>query len=96
MPLFMVIHTWKNEEYRKVARKVIEALQTLPKGTSIVSSHVDARLIGAWCVYDTDKPEELVGYLNSKVPEMTNQAVPIIQFYPPGPDLYKMIHIMSG
>jgi hypothetical protein len=75
---------------------VIEALQNLPKGTTIISSHVDARLTGAWCIYEMEKPEVLIQYLSKSVPEMTNQAIPVIQFYPPGPDLYKMMHIMSG
>jgi len=78
-----------------VARKVIEALQNLPKGTTIVNSHVDARLNGAWCVYETENPDELVKYLVKSVPEMTSHAIPVIQFFPPGPDLYKMIHVMS-
>jgi hypothetical protein len=26
---------------------------------------------------------------------MTSQAIPVIQFFPPGPDLYKMMHVMS-
>lgn len=79
-----------------VARKVIEALQTLPKGATIINSYVDTRLTGAWCIYEAENPEGLIEYLGKKVPEMTNQAIPVIQFYPPGPDLYKMIHIMSG
>ena len=95
MPLCLVTHSWKSEQYKLVARKVIEALQNLPKGTTIVNSHVDARLNGAWCVYETENPDELVKYLVKSVPEMTSHAIPVIQFFPPGPDLYKMIHVMS-
>lgn len=95
MTLCLVTHSWKSEQYKLVARKVIEALQNLPKGTTIVNSHVDARLNGAWCVYETGNPDELVNYLTKSVPEMTSQAIPVIQFFPPGPDLYKMIHVMS-
>jgi hypothetical protein len=91
----METHSWKREQYKVVARKVVEALQHLPNGHTIISSHVDARLNGAWCVYESENPEELVKFLTENVPEMTNQAIPIIQFFPPGPDLYKMIHIMS-
>ncbi len=95
MTLFIVAHSWKSEQYKLVARKVIEALQHLPKGSAIISSHVDARLNGAWCVYESENPDELVKYLTNSVPEMSNQVIPVIQFFPPGPDLYKMIHIMS-
>jgi hypothetical protein len=89
MTLILVTHSWKSEQYKIVARKVIEALQNLPKGTAIVSSHVDAQLSGAWCVYETENPDGLVKYLEKSVPEMTSQAIPVIQFFPPGPDLYK-------
>jgi len=95
MTFCLVTHSWKSEQYKLVARKVIEALQNLPKGSAIISSHVDARLNGGWCVYETDNPDELVKYLTKSVPEMTSQAFPVIQFFPPGPDLYKMIHTMS-
>jgi len=93
--LYLVTHTWKPEQYKLVARRVIEALQGLPQGTSIIQSHVDGRLNGAWCVYETERPDELVQYLTKSVPEMTSQATMVIQFFPPGPELYKMIHIMS-
>ncbi|KAF5074356.1 hypothetical protein DSECCO2_182500 [anaerobic digester metagenome] len=95
MTYCMVTHSWKSEQYKLVARKVIEALQNLPKGTAIISSHVDARLNSAWCVYETGNPDELVSYLVKSVPEMTSQAIPVIQFFPPCADLYKMIHVMS-
>lgn len=95
MTYFMVTHSWKNEQYKVVAKKVIEALQNLPKGDAIISSHVDARLNGAWCVYESGNPDGLVKYLTEHVPEMTSQAIPVIQFFPPGPELYKMMHIMS-
>ncbi len=95
MTYFMVTHSWKHEQYKLVAKKVIEALQNLPKGDAIISSHVDARLTGAWCVYESGNPDELVKYLTKQVPEMTSEAIPVIQFFPPGPELYKMIHIMS-
>ena len=70
MTYFMVTHSWKHEQYKLVAKKVIEALQNLPKGDAIISSHVDARLTGAWCVYESGNPDELVKYLTKQVLNM--------------------------
>jgi hypothetical protein len=35
-------------------------------------------------------------FLDKNVPEMTSEMLPIIQFYPPGPDLYKIVHLLSS
>ena len=96
MPFYMVVHTWKKEDFKVVGRKVIEVLQRLPRGTALVSTMTDARQTGAWCVYDTDKPEEVKALLQKNVPEMTSEVLPVIQFFPPGPDLYKIIHSLSS
>jgi Domain of unknown function (DUF3303) len=96
VPLYMVVHTWKKEDFKVIGRKVIEALQNLPNGTTIVSSMTDARQTGAWCVYDTDKPAELKTFLDRNVPEMTSEVLPVVQFFPPSPDLYKIVHILAS
>lgn len=79
-----------------VGRKVIEAIPNLPKGTALISSHTDARQTGAWCIYDTEEPEAVMNFLDEKVPEMATEMIPVIQFFPPSADLYKMIHIFSS
>jgi len=95
MPLHMVVHTWKQEDFKVVGRKVIEALPRLPKGTAIISSMTDARQTGAWCVYDTDNPAGLKAFLDKNVPEMTSEVLPVVQFFPPGPDLYNIMHVLT-
>ncbi len=96
MPLHMVVHTWKKDDFKVVGRKVIEALPKLPQGTAIISSMSDARQTGAWCVYDTDNPAGLKTFLDKHVPEMTSEVLPVNQFFPPGPDTYKIMHALAG
>jgi len=92
----LALHTWKKENLKVVSRKVIEALPSLPKGSTIVSSNIDARQIGAWCFYETEHPEEVKKFLEARVPEMTTEMIPVIQFYPPGADSYKLMHILAS
>ncbi len=94
--LYMVVHTWKKENFKTVGRKVVEVLPRLPKGTAIVSSLTDARQTGAWCVYETEEPTQLKALLDKNVPEMTSEILPVMQFFPPGPDVYKIMHILSS
>ena len=96
MPFYMCVHTWKKEDFKVVGKKVVEVLQKLPTGTTLVSSMADARQTGAWCIYDTDKPVELKALLDENVPEMTSEMTPVIQFFPPGPDIYRIVHMLSS
>jgi len=94
---YLFIHTWKKEDFKTVAKKVIEAMPGLPKGSSMVSSQVDARLTGAWCVWDTEKPEEVKSFLAKAVPEMhTTEIVPVLQFVPVGGDSFKIMHVLAS
>jgi hypothetical protein len=94
---YLLVHTWKKEDFKTVAKKVIEAMPGIPKGSSMVNSHVDARLTGAWCVWDTEKPEEVKSYLAKAVPEMhTTEVVPVLQFVPVGGDSFKIMHILAS
>lgn len=96
MSLFMLTHTWKKENFKTVGRKVIESIPGLPKGTTMLFSYADARQTGAWCIYDTEHPDELVAFWNKMVPEMERvEIIPIVQFFPPGPDSYKLMHLMA-
>lgn len=96
MSLYIVVHTWKKEDFKVVGKKVIEALPKLPKGITFVYSVTDARQTGAWCVYDTDRPADVKAFLDKNVPEQTCEILPVIQFYPPGPDLYKIMHALTS
>ncbi len=91
----MCLHTWKKEDFKMVGRKVVEVIPQLPKGTTFVSSMADARQTGAWCVYDTDKPDEVKALLEKHVPHMTSEMIPIIQFFPPSGDVYKIMHLLT-
>lgn len=96
MALYLLTHRWKKEDFKTVGRKVIESMPGLPKGTMMLFSYADARQTGAWCVYETEHPDELVKYWNKMVPEMHDvEAIPLVQFFPPGPDSYKLIHMMA-
>ncbi|MDD1746295.1 MAG: hypothetical protein LUQ16_00870 [Methanomassiliicoccales archaeon] len=94
---FLIIHTWKKEDFKVVGRKVIEAMPGAPKGSNMISSYVDSRLTGAWCIWDTENPEEVKKYLAKVVPEMhTADIIPILQFVPPGTDSYKIMHTLAS
>jgi hypothetical protein len=96
MSYFLALHTWKEEDLKVVARKVIEAIPSLPIGTTLLSSFIDARQIGAYCVYETEKPEDLKEFLEERAPEMTTEMIPILQFFPPAADVYKLMHILAS
>ncbi|MCX6651299.1 MAG: hypothetical protein NT131_06565 [Methanomassiliicoccales archaeon] len=96
MSHFLALHTWKKENFKVVGRKIVEALPNLPKGSAIVYSFTDARQTGAWCIYETEKPEEVKQFLDKRVPEMTTEMIPVLQFFPPGMDLYTLVHILAS
>lgn len=94
--LYLLVHTWRKEDFKTVGRKVIEAMPALPKGACMIASHISAGLTGAWCVYETENVQELKDFWAGHVPEMhMADVVPIIQFFPPGPESYKVMHILS-
>jgi len=94
MPLFVAIHKWKLEDLATVTRKVIEALQQIPKGVCLCSSYIDAEQTGAWCVWEAETAKQVKDFLTRKVPEMKTDVKPVLQFSPPSPDLYALIHTL--
>jgi hypothetical protein len=95
MPKFVAIHKWKKEAYVTVARKVIEAIPRLPEGITLCYSWVAGTQDGAWCIYETKTEkggEQIENFLKKNVPEMDTIAKPILQFYPPAPDIYMLTH----
>jgi hypothetical protein len=94
MPLQFAIHKWKKEKMPTVARKVIEALQQVPEGVNICSSWISAGQDGAWCVWEAESPEQVKKFLTAQVPEMETEVKPVLQWFPPSPDLYAFIHTL--
>jgi len=94
MPLFVAIHKWKIEDLTTVTRKVIEALQQIPEGVCMCSSYLDSGQTGAWCVWEAKSKEQVKDFLTEKVPEMETDVKPVLQFFPPSPDIYALIHAL--
>ena len=87
------MHQWKNEDLKTVTRKVIEALQTLPPGVSLVDTWMSGD--EAWCIWEGASPElgqQVKAYLDGKVPEMYTEVKEVIRWFPPSADLFMFIH----
>ena len=95
MAKYLAVHVWEKEDFATVGKKVIEGMPGLPEGVILRSSHCDARKTGAWCLYELDRPEVLEEFWAEQVPEMKTELIPVIQFFPPSEDLYKMMHAMA-
>lgn len=65
MALYILIHKWKKENLKAVARKVIEAMSQLPEETIMCSSYINADQTGAWCVWETKSDKQLVDYMKN-------------------------------
>ena len=84
--------SWKKEDFKTVTRKVIEALQQVPEGITNCFDYVKTELDGAWCVWQADSAKDIENFLTEKVPEMETKATPVVQFFPPNADLYRIMH----
>jgi hypothetical protein len=96
MPLFIAAHKWKQEDFKTVTKKVIEALQQVPEGATICISYVTTKLDGAWCVWEAESAELVKDFLTKMVPEMKTEVTPVLNFFPPHPDLYAMLHTLAS
>jgi hypothetical protein len=94
MPVFIMYHKWQQENTKAVARKVIEALANPPEGAAILSSHMRADQTGAVCIWQAKAPEPLKEWIVRMVPEMGTDIVPALQFFPPSPDIYSIMHVL--
>jgi hypothetical protein len=90
--LFVAKHKWKKEDFKTVTRKVIEALQQIPKGMTNCYSYVKTEMDGAYCVWQAEKADDVKKFLTKKVPEMETKVTPVVQFFPPNADLYGIMH----
>jgi hypothetical protein len=96
MQLFIMNHTWKKENTKIVSKKVIEALANPPEGSTILNSYLRADLTGAVCIWQAKSVDQIQDWIRGMVPEMGTDAVPALQFFPPGPDIYPIIHTLIG
>ena len=97
MGLYLIIHKWKAEDTKKVARKVIEALTNLPEGFKICSSYLLPEDSKAVCVWEAPSATELTKFFKENIPEMEEKGTyPAIQFYPPSMDIYKIMHSLTS
>ena len=92
MALFVATHNWKQEEFKTVTKKVIEALQQIPEGATLYQTYVKANMDGAWCIWQAESADLVKNFITEKVPEMETEVTPAVQFFPPNPELYGIIH----
>jgi hypothetical protein len=93
-PLFVAIHKWKKENLKTVAKKVIEAMGQTLEGANMCSSYLRADQTGAWCVWEAKSADQVKDFLKKWVPEMETEVVPVLQWYPPSPNLYTITHVL--
>ncbi|HDO41514.1 MAG TPA: hypothetical protein ENH03_01240 [Candidatus Bathyarchaeota archaeon] len=95
MPLFLAIHKWKKEDNMTVTRKVLEVLRSLPEDICPCFSYVGN--LEAWCIYKAkskEAGEKIKEFFEQRIPEMETEVKPVLQFYPPSPDIYTIIHTL--
>ena len=92
MALFMMSHKWKKEDFKLVTKKVIECLAHVPEGTAVLSTYSKVDSTGAVCIWQANSGEQIVDYMRKTVPEMESDVVPVLQFFPPAPDIYTIIY----
>jgi hypothetical protein len=90
----MVVHKWKKEDFPVIGKKVIEAMAQLPEGMALCTSYCDADQTGAWCLWEAKSAEQLEDFLTKMIPDASSDAKPVVQFFPPTPDLYQIMHIL--
>jgi hypothetical protein len=78
MPLFMVVHKWKKEDFPVVGKKVIEVMAQLPEKMALCTSYCNADQTGAWCLWEAGSGEEIVEFLEKMVSEMSSNAKTVV------------------
>jgi len=91
MPLFVVIHRWKKEHFKAIAKKIIEA--KLPKDAKLCSTIVRKDKAGGWCVWEAESEKPITSFLKT-IPEWESEVVEAAQWFPPSPDLYGIMHAL--
>ena len=72
-----------------------ELVVSLPEDICLCCSYVAG--LEAWCIYKAkskEAGEKVKDFLREKVPEMETEVKPVLQFYPPSPDLYALMHTL--
>jgi hypothetical protein len=91
MPTFVAIHKWKKEDFKTVAKKIIEA--KLPNDAKLCSTYVKKDMIGGWCVWEAASEKPILNFVKT-IPEMGTEVVEAGQWFPPSFDLYGIIHAL--
>ncbi len=94
MPLYVLVHKWKKENVKTVAKKVIEGLANPPEGTCLCSSYLSANQDTAWCVWEAKSEQQLKEFADKIVPEWKTEIYPALQFAPPSTGLYSIMHAL--
>lgn len=89
---FVAEHTWKAKDFMTVGKKILGVLSKLPEGVALCSSYVHDT--GGWCVYSAESMDagaKVQAFLTAAAPEATTKVTPVLQFFPPSPDIYPLI-----
>ena len=89
---FEAEHTWNAKDFVTVGKKFLGALNNLPEGIALCSSFVHNT--GGWCVYSAEPMNagvKIQAFLTAAVPEAKTKVTPVLQFFPPSPDIYPLI-----
>jgi len=96
MPIFVALHTFKMEDIIKN----IEAGMNLNKAAA--AGELPAKLccsysdgVGRmWCVWEAESEDAVKKALAPVKKYMTVEVVPVMQMYPPSPDLYTLLSMV--
>ena len=92
MPLFIATHKWGKEDTQTVMKKVI--LGKTPAELILHSIHITPEMTEAFCLREAEAKEQIENFLRKEIPEMTTEVKQVIQWFPPGKDLYSVIYTL--
>jgi hypothetical protein len=92
MPLYVLVHKWKKENVKTVAKKVIEGLANPPEGACLCSSYLSAQQDTAWCVWEAKSEKQIKEFADKIVPEWKTEVFPVLQGLSDSPIILCSIH----
>jgi len=96
MPIFVALHTYKMEDMMKNMEAMMNLYRAAAAGelpANLCSTYSDG--IGrAWCIWEAESEEAVKKALAPVKKYMTVEVVPVMQMYPPGPDLYTLLSMV--
>ena len=63
MPLFVVIHKWKKENFKTITKKIIEA--KLPKDAKLCFAYVKKTGLVGWCVWEAESKKPIIDFVSA-------------------------------